>query len=71
MWKPRIDFLALHCTCFDFYTIFPASNSFLADAWIITLSVLSLVIIYPYGNLKAIDAYFFGASASTESGLNT
>ncbi|KOS43199.1 hypothetical protein ACN38_g5919 [Penicillium nordicum] len=39
--------------------------------WIITLSVLSLVIIYPYGNLKAIDAYFFGASASTESGLNT
>ncbi|KAL2695878.1 hypothetical protein AAEP93_003178 [Penicillium crustosum] len=53
MWKPRIDFLALHY------------------AWIITLSVLSLVIIYPYGNLKAIDAYFFGASASTESGLNT
>ncbi|KAJ5478831.1 hypothetical protein N7530_004340 [Penicillium desertorum] len=40
-------------------------------AWIITLSVLSLVIIYPYGNLKAVDAYFFGASASTESGLNT
>ncbi|KAJ5542265.1 hypothetical protein N7535_004687, partial [Penicillium sp. DV-2018c] len=40
-------------------------------AWIITLGVLSLVIIYPYGNLKAIDAYFFGASASTESGLNT
>jgi len=32
---------------------------------------LSLAIIYPYGNLRAIDAYFFGASASTESGLNT
>lgn len=41
------------------------------DAWIITLSVLSLAIIYPYGNLRAVDAYFFGASASTESGLNT
>ncbi|KAJ5198239.1 uncharacterized protein N7498_007356 [Penicillium cinerascens] len=40
-------------------------------AWIITLGILSLVIIYPYGNLRAIDAYFFGASASTESGLNT
>ncbi|KAJ4327621.1 hypothetical protein N0V84_001869 [Fusarium piperis] len=25
----------------------------------------------PEGNIKAIDAYFFGASASTESGLNT
>ncbi|KAJ6136877.1 hypothetical protein N7497_012129 [Penicillium chrysogenum] len=53
MWKPPINFLALHY------------------AWIITLSILSLVIIYPYGNLKAVDAYFFGASASTESGLNT
>ncbi|KAI3292361.1 hypothetical protein DTO002I6_5358 [Penicillium roqueforti] len=53
MWKPSINFLALHY------------------AWIITLSVLSLVIIYPHGNLKAVDAYFFGASASTESGLNT
>ncbi|KAK9859682.1 uncharacterized protein MYU51_013899 [Penicillium brevicompactum] len=41
------------------------------NPWIITLSVLSLVIIYPYGNLKAVDAYFFGASASAESGLNT
>ncbi|KAJ5214636.1 hypothetical protein N7449_001805 [Penicillium cf. viridicatum] len=40
-------------------------------AWIITLGVLSLIIIYPYGNLRAVDAYFFGASASTESGLNT
>ncbi|KAJ5102350.1 hypothetical protein NUU61_004572 [Penicillium alfredii] len=40
-------------------------------AWIVTLSILSLVIIYPYGNLKATDAYFFGASVSTESGLNT
>ncbi|KAH6873450.1 hypothetical protein B0T10DRAFT_499771 [Thelonectria olida] len=35
------------------------------------MGLLALVILYPYGNLKAIDAYFFGASASTESGLNT
>ncbi|THC93698.1 hypothetical protein EYZ11_006809 [Aspergillus tanneri] len=40
-------------------------------AYIIFLSVLGLIILYPYGNLQAIDAYFFGASASTESGLNT
>ncbi|OAQ60915.1 cation transport protein domain-containing protein [Pochonia chlamydosporia 170] len=39
--------------------------------YIILMSILSLVILYPAGNLKAIDAYFFGASASTESGLNT
>ncbi|KAJ3454206.1 hypothetical protein MRS44_018100 [Fusarium solani] len=35
------------------------------------MGLLALPILYPYGNLKAIDAYFFGASASTESGLNT
>lgn len=29
------------------------------------------MILYPYGNLSAIDSYFFGVSASTESGLNT
>ncbi|OAX79563.1 hypothetical protein ACJ72_06115, partial [Emergomyces africanus] len=40
-------------------------------AYIITLSVSSLIVLYPYGNLKAIDAYFFGASGCTESGLNT
>ncbi|KAK1141448.1 hypothetical protein N8T08_009120 [Aspergillus melleus] len=39
-------------------------------AYIITLSLLGLIILYPYGNLSAIDAYFFGASAATESGLN-
>ncbi|PHH61002.1 hypothetical protein CDD81_968 [Ophiocordyceps australis] len=26
---------------------------------------------YPYGNISAIDAYFMGCSASTESGLAT
>ncbi|KAL2375773.1 hypothetical protein RJ035_008286 [Blastomyces gilchristii] len=40
-------------------------------AYIISLSISSLIVLYPYGNLKAIDAYFFGASGCTESGLNT
>ncbi|KAJ4854607.1 cation transport protein domain-containing protein [Trichoderma breve] len=39
--------------------------------YIVIMGVLSLVILYPAGNMKAVDAYFFGASASTESGLNT
>ncbi|KAA8649834.1 putative potassium uptake transporter [Aspergillus tanneri] len=39
-------------------------------AYIIFLSILGLVVLYPYGNLRAIDSFFFGASASTESGLN-
>ncbi|KAK4122740.1 potassium transporter [Parathielavia appendiculata] len=40
-------------------------------AWIIFVGLLALIVIYPYGNVSAIDAWFFGASASTESGLNT
>ncbi|RAL01182.1 putative potassium uptake transporter [Aspergillus ibericus CBS 121593] len=53
MWKPRVNFIALHY------------------AYIIFLGLLGLVVLYPYGNLRAIDSYFFGVSSSTESGLNT
>lgn len=35
------------------------------------MGLLAIPILYPAGNLQAVDAYFFGASASTESGLNT
>lgn len=41
------------------------------DTYIVGCSLLSFIAIYPYGNLKAVDAVFFGASGSTESGLNT
>ncbi|KAL5589499.1 hypothetical protein FOVSG1_011366 [Fusarium oxysporum f. sp. vasinfectum] len=40
-------------------------------AYIILMGLIALPILYPYGNMPAIDAWFFGASASTESGLNT
>jgi hypothetical protein len=43
----------------------------ISDAYIVFMGILALVVLYPAGNLKAVDAYFFGASASTESGLNT
>ncbi|KAL4990566.1 cation transport protein-domain-containing protein [Aspergillus falconensis] len=29
-----------------------------------------LAVFYPYGNVSAIDSYFFGVSSSTESGMN-
>ncbi|GME36548.1 Potassium transporter [Neofusicoccum parvum] len=41
------------------------------DAYILLLGILGLIVIYPYGNVPAVDAYFFGVSATTESGLNT
>ncbi|ETS86288.1 hypothetical protein PFICI_00116 [Pestalotiopsis fici W106-1] len=39
--------------------------------WILFMGLLSIAVFYPFGNVSAIDSYFFGASASTESGLNT
>lgn len=39
-------------------------------AYILSFGILALIIVYPYGNLSAIDTYYFGVSASTESGLN-
>ena len=41
------------------------------DAWIVFCSLLTFPIVYSYGNLTAVDAFFFGCSSSTESGLNT
>ncbi|XP_014557994.1 hypothetical protein COCVIDRAFT_95759 [Bipolaris victoriae FI3] len=39
-------------------------------AYILIVGISSLVVVYPYGNLRAIDSYFFGVSASTSTGLN-
>ncbi|RPA76344.1 potassium transport protein 1 [Ascobolus immersus RN42] len=39
-------------------------------AYIILLGIVGLIVIHPYGNVSAIDSYFFGVSSSTESGLN-
>ncbi|KAE8328366.1 cation transport protein-domain-containing protein [Aspergillus sergii] len=38
--------------------------------YIILCSLLGIIILYPYGNLRAIDALFFGVSSATVSGLN-
>ncbi|KNG50912.1 potassium transport protein 1 [Stemphylium lycopersici] len=39
-------------------------------AYIISFGILAMIIVYPYGNLSAIDTYYFGVSCSTSSGLN-
>ncbi|KAF4968774.1 hypothetical protein FSARC_3903 [Fusarium sarcochroum] len=39
--------------------------------YIICMGLSSFIILYPKGNLSAVDAYFFGVSASTVTGLTT
>lgn len=70
MWRLPINFVTLHCE----YRTKPFhlhANKPDADAYIIFMSILGLIVLYPGGNMPAVDAYFFGASGSTESGLNT
>lgn len=71
MWRPTIpiNFITLHCRSGGPVLVLLKLN-FASDAWIIFCSLLGLVVLYPNGDMSAIDAFFFGASASTESGLN-
>ncbi|KAL4942513.1 hypothetical protein BDV06DRAFT_191971 [Aspergillus oleicola] len=48
----------------------PVNFILLHYAYIIALGLLGIVVFLPYGNVSAIDSYFFGVSSSTESGLN-
>ncbi|KAL4930779.1 putative potassium uptake transporter [Aspergillus undulatus] len=48
----------------------PLNFIFLHYAYILFLGLLGIVVFLPYGNVSAIDSYFFGVSSSTESGLN-
>lgn len=73
-WMPKANFITLHCKYLALIHIDPDSNDetlVSTDLYIIVTGLSGLLILLPYGNITAIDAYFFGVSASTESGLNT
>ncbi|KAL4953161.1 cation transporter [Aspergillus filifer] len=48
----------------------PLNFILLHYAYIIALGLLGIVVFLPYGNVSAVDSYFFGVSSSSESGLN-
>jgi len=41
------------------------------DAYLISLTLLGSIILYPSKNMAYIDALFFSAGSATQSGLNT
>ncbi|RMZ76253.1 hypothetical protein DV738_g5060, partial [Chaetothyriales sp. CBS 135597] len=43
----------------------------LTDAYILSCCLVSFALISLYGNVRLVDAFFFGVSSSTGSGLNT
>ena len=42
----------------------------LIDAYIIGISILGSILIYPKGGMSYVDALFMSASAATQCGLN-
>lgn len=73
-WMPKANFITLHCQYSALIHVDSGSNDDTlasTDLYIIVTGLSGLLILLPYGNISAIDAYFFGVSASTESGLNT
>jgi hypothetical protein len=69
MWKIPINFILLHCKRLR-SPLTRCIRLIPTDIYIISLGLLGLAVFYPYGNVSAIDSYFFGVSSSTESGLN-
>ena len=43
----------------------------LKDLYIIVLSIIGSILLYPAGGLDYIDALFFASGCATQSGLNT
>ena len=43
----------------------------LADLYILSMTILASILLYPAGGLDYIDALFFASGCATQSGLNT
>ena len=41
------------------------------DCYMVGIIIVSSIMIYPAGGMRYIDALFFSAGATTQSGLNT
>lgn len=82
-WRPSspfkmryLNFLVLHCKL-PLYrqeallvSRYLLTSEVLIDAYIIGISILGSILIYPAGGMSYIDAVFMSASASTQCGLN-
>lgn len=57
--------------CDDLILGIIVAESSCVDAYVIGMAIIGSVILYPYKNMKYIDALFFAAGGATQSGLNT
>ena len=74
--KSYLNFLTIHCKLpfsrWEKHVVleYVLMARILVDAYIIGISILGSILIYPKGGMSYIDALFMSASASTQCGLN-
>ena len=54
----------------SFYAGYGADQT-VADFYILGLTIVGSILLYPAGNMAYIDALFFASGVATQSGLNT
>lgn len=68
--KQHFNFITLHCMFWS-QRHRRGNAKQLADTYIISMSLIGSIILYPTHNMPYVDALFFGSGAATQSGLNT
>jgi Trk-type K+ transport system membrane component len=73
--RDHLSFISVHCKSADRVSlpliIVHENAKRHSDVYIIGCSLLAFAILASFGNIPAIDAFFFAVSSCTESGLNT
>ncbi len=74
--KRYLNFLTIHCKL-PFYgreelvvLKYLLMRWIIVDAYIIGISILGSILVYPNGGMSYVDAVFMSASAATQCGLN-
>ena len=74
-WRDHLSFISIHCKSADRNSLplIPCLQNAKRDLdiYIVGCSLVAFAILACFGNIPAIDAFFFAVSSCTESGLNT
>ena len=70
--KQHLSFITIHCqsTISNTYSV-KQPTDIDTDLYIISMSIIGSILLYPAGGLSYIDALFFASGCATQSGLNT
>ena len=71
--KHHYTFIQIHCksTHGDSKAVKVSTDGAVTDLYILGLSILGSILLYPGGKIAYIDTLFFACGAATQSGLNT